>query len=159
MHLAECAALRDEFLGECRVSVHRADGYGAARACLPPAERRALVLLDPPFEAQGEWSQVTAAVGEALDRLPGGTYVVWYPLTGRARPEGFAGMLRARSAACLSAELVVDPGAPRMPGCGVAVVNPPWRFDGEARTILSYLSKVLYRGSGAQDDVRWVVSK
>jgi 23S rRNA (adenine2030-N6)-methyltransferase len=155
----ECAALRDEFLGERRVSVHGEDGYGAMRACLPPAERRALVLVDPPFEAQGEWSLVTAALEEGLGRFPGGTYMVWYPMTGRARPEGFAAMLRARSAASFCAELVVDPGAPRMSGCGVAIVNPPWRFDGEARTILNYLRQVLYRGSGAQGEVRWIVSK
>jgi 23S rRNA (adenine2030-N6)-methyltransferase len=158
-HPAECEALRDEFRGERRVSVHGEDGYGALRACLPPAERRALVLVDPPFEAQGEWSKVTAAVEEGLGRLPGGTYLVWYPLTGRARPEGFAAMLRTRSAAALCAELMVDPAAPRMTGCGVAIVNPPWRFDGEAGTILSYLSQVLYRGSGAQGEVRWIVSK
>jgi 23S rRNA (adenine2030-N6)-methyltransferase len=155
----ECAALRDEFLGERRVSVHGADGYGAMRACLPPAERRALVLVDPPFEARGEWSLVTAALEEGLGRFPGGTYMVWYPLTGRARPEGFAAMLRARSAAAFCVELVVDPGAPRMTGCGVAIVNPPWRFDSEARAILTYLPKVLYRGSGAQGDVRWIVSR
>jgi 23S rRNA (adenine2030-N6)-methyltransferase len=142
-----------------RLELWEMDGYGAVRACLPSAERRALVLFDPPFEAQGEWSQVTGAVEEALERLPGGTYVVWYPLTGRARPEGFASMLRGRSAPCLCAELVVDPGAPRMPGCGVAIVNPPWRFDAEARAILNYLPNVLYRGSGAQGEVRWVVSK
>jgi 23S rRNA (adenine2030-N6)-methyltransferase len=156
---AECAALRDEFLGERRVSVHGADGYGAMRACLPPAERRALVLVDPPFEAQGEWSLVTAALEEGLGRFPGGTYLVWYPLTGRARPGVFAAMLRAKSAASFCAELVVDPGAPRMTGCGVAVINPPWRFDGEARAILNYLPKVLYRGIGAQGEVRWIVSK
>ena len=61
MHPEECESLRDEFLGERRVSVHHADGYGALRACLPPKERRALVLIDPPFEAPGEWAE----------RLPG----------------------------------------------------------------------------------------
>jgi 23S rRNA (adenine2030-N6)-methyltransferase len=156
---AECAALRDEFHGERRVSVHEADGYGAMRASLPPAERRALVLVDPPFESQGEWADVVAALGEGTRRFPGGTYVVWYPLTGRARPEGFGDQLRSVGAACFCAELVVDPSAPGMSGCGVAVVNPPWRFDGEAKSILTYLSEVIYRGSGAQGEMRWVVSK
>jgi 23S rRNA (adenine2030-N6)-methyltransferase len=156
---AECAALRDEFLGEGRVSVHEADGYGAMRACLPPAERRAVVLFDPPFEAQDEWDEVSGALDEGLGRFPGGTYAVWYPLTGRARPDGFAGMLKAKGVSSFCAELVVDPAAPRMTGCGVAIVNPPWRFDGEARTILTYLAGVLYRGSGAQGEVRWIVSK
>ncbi len=155
----ECAALRDEFLGERRVSVHEADGYTAMRACLPPQERRALVLFDPPFEAEDEWAQVSRALGEGLERFPGGTYAVWYPLTGRARPDGFEDLLKSRGAGSFCAELVVDPSAPRMTGCGLVIVNPPWRFDDEARTILTYLAAVLYRGSGAQGEVRWIVSK
>ncbi len=155
----ECAALRDEFLGERRVSVHEADGYGAVRASLPPAERRALVLFDPPFESQDEWTQVCAALGEGLKRFPGGTYAVWYPLTGRARPQGVADMLKSMDADSFYAELVVDPSAPNMTGCGLLIVNPPWTFEEEAKSILTYLAAVLYRGSGAQGDVRWIVSK
>ena len=158
-HPDECASLRDLFLGERRVSVHEADGYGAMRACLPPPERRALVLVDPPFEAQDEWDGITAALGEGLGRFPGGTYAVWYPLSARARPDGFFGFLKERAAPSLVAELVVDPSAPRMTGCGLAVVNPPWQFDREAQAILTYLGSVLYRDIGAQGDVRWIVSK
>ena len=46
---------------------------------------------------------------------------------------------------------------PRMAGCGVAVVNPPWRFDGEARSILGYLGDALALGHEAQGSVRWIV--
>jgi len=55
--------------------------------------------------------------------------------------------------------MIIDPEAPRMRGCGVIVVNPPWKFDQEARLILSYLGSVLYRCSGAQGSVRWIVPK
>ena len=158
-HPAECAALRDQFDGDRRVSVHEADGYGAMTACLPPPERRALVLVDPPFEDQGEWSAISEALGDGLGRMPGGTFAVWYPLTGRARPDGFFGMLKSAAVPSLSTEMIIDPEAPRMRGCGVIVVNPPWKFDQEARLILSYLGSVLYRCSGAQGSVRWIVPK
>lgn len=158
-HPAECAALADEFRGERRVSVHEADGYGAMRACLPPAERRALVLVDPPFEAQDEWANVSAAVGEGIARFPSGTFVIWYPLTGRARSDGFVDLLRERKIPSLSTELVVNPQAPRMTGCGVVVINPPWQFDDEARTIVNYLANGPYLGEGAQGEVRSIVSK
>jgi 23S rRNA (adenine2030-N6)-methyltransferase len=158
-HPAECAALRKGFSGERRVSVHEADGYGAMAACLPPAERRALVLVDPPYEAPQEWSEVSAALGAGISRFPGGTYAVWYPLTGRARMDGFLGWLEGAGVPSLAAELVMEPDAAGMRGCGVAVVNPPWRFDGEARSILGYLEGVLARAHGAQGSVRWVVPK
>ena len=158
-HPAECAALRDQFKGERRVSVHEADGYGATMACLPPPERRALVLIDPPFEDMGEWSDITASLGDGLARLPGGTYAVWYPLTDRARAEGFTCMLEAEALPSLAVEMTMDPQAPGMKGCGVVVVNPPWKFDDEARLVLSYLGSVLYRCGAAQGSVRWIVSK
>jgi 23S rRNA (adenine2030-N6)-methyltransferase len=158
-HPAECAALRDQFRGERRVSVHEADGYGAVRACLPPAERRALVLMDPPFEDEGEWDEIVGAVGDGLRRMPGATFAVWYPLTGRAGAEGFTGMPGPAAAPSLAVEMITDPQAARMKGCGVLVVNPPWKFDGEARLILNYLGGVFYRCSGAQGSVRWAVPK
>jgi 23S rRNA (adenine2030-N6)-methyltransferase len=158
-HPAECAALRDDFDGVRRVSVHEADGYGAPKASLPPAERRALILVDPPFESEGEWKQVLAAVAEGTRRLPGGTYAVWYPLTDRAKPDGFFGGLADLAVEAFAAELVIDPKAARIRGCGVAIVNPPWRFDGEARTILSYLEGKLALSGGAQGSVRWVAPR
>jgi 23S rRNA (adenine2030-N6)-methyltransferase len=158
-HPAECAALRDEFKGVRRVAVHEADGYGATRACLPPAERRALVLIDPPFEAQGEWSEISTAVSEGIARSPGATVAVWYPLSGRANGDGFSEILKSAAIPSIAAEIVVDPDAPGLRGCGVFVINPPWRFDGEARSILNYLGTVLYRCDGAQGSVRWVVPK
>jgi 23S rRNA (adenine2030-N6)-methyltransferase len=156
---SECAALADEFRGERRVSVHGADGYGAIRACLPPPERRALVLVDPPFEARDEWSSVSEALAEGIRRFPAGTYAIWYPLSGRARPDGFVAWLKERAIPSISVELVVAAGAPGMTGCGVAVVNPPWQFDAEARTILTYLASVLYLGEGAQGEIRCIASK
>ena len=78
-----------------RVQVQAVDGYGAPRALLPPPERRALVLIDPPFEAQDEFARVVAAVADGLRRLPGAVMAVWYPLTERARVDAFFAELLA----------------------------------------------------------------
>jgi 23S rRNA (adenine2030-N6)-methyltransferase len=155
---AECAALRSSFEGERRVSIHEADGYGAVRACLPPAERRALILLDPPYEGQGEWSAVAGALGEGLQRFAAGTFAVWYPLTGRARATGLIDSLGALDAPSLSVELVVDPDGEGLRGCGIAVANPPWRFDDEARSVVGYLAAAL-PGKGSEGSVRWISTK
>ena len=155
---AECDALRSSFEGERRVSVHEADGYGAIKACLPPAERRALLLLDPPYEGQGEWSSVAQALAEGLSRFAAGTFAVWYPLTGRARATGLIDALGVLDAPSLAVELVVDPRGEGMRGCGVAVANPPWRFDDEARAIVGYLAGAL-PGDGSEGSVRWISTK
>ena len=48
-------------------------------------QKRALVLIDPPYEAQDEWARLVSGLGGALKRFPSGVYAVWYPLTERAR--------------------------------------------------------------------------
>ena len=156
-HPEEFAALSADFKGERRVSVHEADGYGAPRACLPPTERRALVLIDPPFESSGEWDAIGKALAEGLGRMPAASFAIWYPVTDRARTDGFAQLLETLKVPTFAAELVLDPGAPGMSGCGVVVANPPWKFEGEAGAIVSYLANTLRRGQEAQGSVRWVV--
>jgi 23S rRNA (adenine2030-N6)-methyltransferase len=157
-HPAECAALRKAFDGERRVSFHEADGYGAMKASLPPAERRALVLVDPPYEDPDELRTVSAALNEGLRRFPAGTYAVWYPLTERAGSDGLVDALRALAVPSLIAELMVEGGETSLGGCGVAVVNPPWRFDDEARAVVRYLDGLL-SNDGPESSVRWIVAE
>jgi 23S rRNA (adenine2030-N6)-methyltransferase len=158
-HPEECAPLRAEFAGERRVAVHEADGYGAIRACLPPRERRALVLVDAPFESPDEWASVASALGEGRDRLPGGTFAVWYPLTERARPDEFLAKVGGLGSPALSAELLLDPDGPGLRGSGLLVVNPPWKFEGEAAEIADYLAIALARGRRAEASMRWIVPR
>ena len=158
----ECAALREEFLFSARTTVQETDGYGAVHALLPPPERRALVLFDPPFEAQDEFAQVTAALGEGLRRFPSGVFAVWYPLTVRARADDFFAELRAlRPPPTLAAELMIaGDGAPlKLKGCGLAVINPPWQFDREAGPMLEFFGQALAQAPGGGGRVTWIVGE
>ncbi|MEO5958620.1 MAG: 23S rRNA (adenine(2030)-N(6))-methyltransferase RlmJ [Opitutaceae bacterium] len=160
-HDAECAALRAEFRGEPGVAVHEIDGYRSLRAMLPPPERRALVLIDPPYEEQGEFKQITASLREGLQRLASGVFAVWYPLTERARVEEFfATVVALKPPPTLAAELTVaGENAPiKMKGSGLLVINPPWRFADEAREALAYLAPALAQSPGGGSRVDWLVS-
>ena len=84
-HPEEALLLKREFAGDRAVEVRQADGYHAIKSTLPPVERRALVLIDPPFEATDEF-EVLDARGSARtaplrDRLLCGLV----PGQGRAR--------------------------------------------------------------------------
>jgi 23S rRNA (adenine2030-N6)-methyltransferase len=156
----ECDALRAVMAGVRRCEVRCADGYGEIAAVLPPPERRALVLIDPPYEAQDEFVRSLAALREGLRRLAGGVFALWYPLTGRAGVDEFlAGLRDLAPLPVLTVELTVaaGPSQPRLAGCGLAVVNPPWRLDEEARVIVSHLAGVLAQGPGAAGRVDWIV--
>lgn len=159
-HPEECEALRFAFPGSGRVTVQETDGYVALRALLPPPERRALVLIDPPFEAQDEFAQIAAGLGEALRRFPSGVMAVWYPLTVRARVDAFFAAVRALNPPpALACELAIagEASGLKMKGCGLLVLNPPWRFEDEARPVLEFLAGALAQEHGGGAAVEWVV--
>src|SRR4030067_1032395 len=47
-------------------------------------QRRALVLIDPPYEEKQDYQRVVAALREGLKRFASGVYAVWYPQLQRA---------------------------------------------------------------------------
>jgi 23S rRNA (adenine2030-N6)-methyltransferase len=159
-HPEECAALREAFQFSTRTAVQETDGYAALRALLPPPERRALVLIDPPYEAQDEFIQIAAALGEGLRRFPSGVFAIWYPLTERARVDAFfAEIIALKPPAVLAAELAIagDDAPIKMKGCGLMIVNPPWQFAGTAEATLAFLAGPLAQAPGGSARVTWVV--
>ena len=156
----EAELLDIEFGRETRVQVRTMDGYGAPRALLPPPERRALVLIDPPFEAQDEFARCAIAVGEGLKRLSGGVFAVWYPLTERARVDAFfAELLALKPPPTLELELTVagEQSELKMKGCGLVILNPPWQFEREAGPMLHWLAEALAQAPGGGARCRWLV--
>ena len=159
-HAGEFAALRSEFIRQPRVSLHAMDGYGAMRAMLPPPERRALVLIDPPFEAQDEFARIADALRDGVSRFSSGVFVVWYPLTARARVDEFLAAVRAqRPGPALAVEVMIagEAAALKMKGCGLLVINPPWGFESEAKAIAGFLAKALAQAPGAAGRLDWIV--
>jgi 23S rRNA (adenine2030-N6)-methyltransferase len=155
----EAGALRDDLARMRRVAVECGDGYAALRAALPPPERRALVLIDPPFEAKDEFDAILGALREGLTRFASGVYAVWYPVTERARTDVFQRALRALAPPpTFWAELAVtaDPQV-RMKGCGLLVINPPWRFGGTVQALLPVLVDKLRLDAGAAARCGWLV--
>jgi len=71
------------------ITVTRQDGFEGLKPLLPPppsasGSRRALVLIDPSYEIKSDYGRVTSAIQDSIKRFPTGTYVVWYPIIGRA---------------------------------------------------------------------------
>jgi len=80
LHPEEARALKTEFQRDTRAAVHERDGYEMLKALTPPAERRGLVLLDPPYEQPEEFPELVKAVTAAHGRWSGGVYALWYPI-------------------------------------------------------------------------------
>jgi 23S rRNA (adenine2030-N6)-methyltransferase len=161
LHEEDAAALRAALHGDARFAVHRRDGYAALKALLPPAQKRGLVLIDPPFEAQGgEFAAIQAALDDALARWPNAIYAIWYPIKLREPIAPFHRWLaaQARIGDALAAELLLHPDNSllRLNGCGLAIVNPPWQFDRALQAALPVLGRLLAQGRYGDHRLAWL---
>jgi 23S rRNA (adenine2030-N6)-methyltransferase len=145
---AIAAELRENLKGERRASVHQRDGY-EAHALLPPAEKRGLVLVDPPFERPDEFEAVEQLLGKALARFAGGVYAAWYPLKNRHAASRFERGV-ARHCAEPPLRLALDTGAPgegQLRSCALLVVNAPYGFEGDFAPVGQWLAQQLAQGT------------
>jgi 23S rRNA (adenine2030-N6)-methyltransferase len=147
------AALARNLRGDPRIKTLALDGWTALAAYVPPKERRGLVLVDPPFEQDGDFRRLSHGLAAAHRKWATGIYMLWYPIKDRSEPDALARRLRRLALPkLLRAELTVAaPSDPtRLNGCGLILVNPPWRLPDELAILLPALAKFLGRaGKGA----------
>ncbi len=138
-----------------RVQVRVEDGFAALKSVLPPPTRRAVVLIDPPYEVKRDYDTLISSLEAAFKRFATGCYLVWYPIL--SRPESVALPARLQQLAgsersWLHARLTTT--APRsdglgMTGSGMFVFNPPYTLPGALEECLPYLAEQLGEGAGA----------
>ena len=160
LHPDDAARLAAEFRRDPAVNVMRMDGYTAAKSLLPPAERRGLVVIDPPFEETDEFERLARGLRQAYRRWATGIYAIWYPVKDVAAAAAFLDAVKASGIRrILSTELWVEkPGDPeKLTGTALLLVNPPWNLQPALESMLAFLSAVLARAPGAGFKVSWLV--
>jgi 23S rRNA (adenine2030-N6)-methyltransferase len=146
LHPQDALSLKREFAGDRSVEVRQDDGYHALKAMLPPPERRALVLIDPPFEAADEFERLARALRHGLRRIATGCYMVWYPIKDEVAVSEF--LAAQAGLKTLRLELHVPGDGTKLEACGVLVINPPWKFEEAMREALPWIAAHL--GAGAR---------
>jgi 23S rRNA (adenine2030-N6)-methyltransferase len=154
LHPTDSEILQQNFAGHgAQVLMQNADGFGALKALLPPPPRRALVLIDPPYEDKQDYQRVVSSLREGLKRFAGGVYAVWYPQLQRAEARQLPEQLKQLPVkSWLHVVLTVQ--APSedgfgMHGSGMFILNPPWLLQSVLREVMPYLVKVLRQDTGA----------
>jgi len=148
LHPADVVALEQTFARDNeRVAVRKADGFAGLRGLLPPPTRRAVVLIDPPYEVKDDYRRVIEVVSDAMKRFPGGTYAVWYPMLARTEARRLPERLAELGAeSWLDVRLAVSkPGRDGfgMFGSGLYVINPPWVLPEILEKTMPWLVKML----------------
>ena len=159
----EVGELKSLFAHDSRISVHQRDGYAALGALLPPKERRGLVLIDPAFETQDdEFRAIERALKTAYARWPTGVYAIWYPIKLRQPISRFHRWFGNNGfEKVLAAELLLQPdNSPlRLNGCGMAIVNAPWKLDEQLADLMPALMRRLASSPASSQSVEWLTSR
>jgi 23S rRNA (adenine2030-N6)-methyltransferase len=137
-----------------RVMILAGDGFEGLKALLPPQQRRALVLIDPPYEDKRDYKRVKDTLADALQRFPGGTYAIWYPVLQRQESREFARKLsQLPSESWLHVTLSVSQPMPDgfgLHSSGMYIINPPWVLEAMLKEVMPYLVKILGNDSQAK---------
>ena len=136
-----------------RVLVERGDGFQALKTLLPPPSRRALVLIDPPYEDKQDYRKVRDALEGSLERFPSGIFAIWYPVLQRMESRQFADKLkRLPSKEWLNVTLTVSTPGPDgfgLHSSGMFIINPPYTLEPTLRQVMPYLVQVLGKNADA----------
>jgi len=136
-----------------RIIIERGDGFLGLKGLLPPPSRRALVLIDPPYEDKRDYQRVKETLQDALVRFPTGTYAVWYPVLQRIESKQFSDRLKRLGAkSWLNVTLSVCSPSPDgfgLHSSGMFVLNPPWTLEATLKQVMPYLVEVLGSDSAA----------
>jgi len=135
------------------------DGWMGLRALLPPPERRGVILIDPPFEEDGELHRLVTGLKEGLARFATGVFIAWYPIKDAKTPRRLLkSLVELAPLKLISLEVLIR--QPRNPealnGCGLIVANPPFTLERELKIAAPALVRRLAAGPGANCSVRWV---
>lgn len=162
LHPEDAARLKALLAGDFQVRVTELDGWLALGAHVPPKEKRGLVLVDPPFEREGEFDRLLDGMMRAHKRWPGGIYALWYPIKDRAAVARFReGLALSNVPKILDVRFGIRRPArePRLDGTGMIVVNPPFNLESELRIVLPVLHNLLAEEKSSEWSLDWLAGE
>ena len=147
-----------------RAGLHERDAYEGLFGVIPPKEKRGLVMIDPPYEVERkDFPQLVDLIATAYKKWPTGVFAIWYPIKDRAMIDRFEKkMIKTGIRRQLICEVCVwpDDTPVGLNGCGLLVINPPWKFSEDADEALQWLFPHLRMSeNGGHAAVRWLVGE
>ena len=129
-----------------RVKSFRADGFQSVMALLPTVSKRALFLVDPPYEDKRDYERTFVMVREGLQRMANTCFIIWIPMVARYDVERLLKRLQSLPGEKLRLDLCVQPAAADglgLTGSHLLVFNPPFGLQALCDEALPWLFKKL----------------
>ncbi|MEW6997372.1 23S rRNA (adenine(2030)-N(6))-methyltransferase RlmJ [Colwelliaceae bacterium BS250] len=152
LHPADFELLNDNAANGRKVRVKCEDGFKGLIGLLPPASRRSLVLIDPPYEIKTDYDLVVKTIIKAHKTFATGTYAIWYPVVDRARIDKMEhGLLKSgiKNIQRFELALTADTEERGMTSSGMIVINPPWTLFDKMNTLLPKLTAAIGEDASA----------
>jgi 23S rRNA (adenine2030-N6)-methyltransferase len=146
LHPNEYQRLHGLFSADRNIKTEQCDGFQALSAVLPPAERRAVIFIDPPYEVKSDYRTVVESVKAAYRKFTSGVYLIWYPSLNRTLTSKLeSDFVKSGMRNILLAELSLgsEAGNIGMTTSGMIIVNPPWQLSNSLQRVLPFLQKEL----------------
>ncbi len=134
-----------------RIRVRGEDGFQGLIASVPPAIRRGLILMDPPYEIKTDYQKTVKTLVDAHHRFSTATYALWYPVVERRRiNELESSFYRSGMQNIQLFELGIqsDTEGRGMTASGMILINPPYTLKPMMDSLLPTLSAHLAMSSG-----------
>ncbi|MCF7501080.1 23S rRNA (adenine(2030)-N(6))-methyltransferase RlmJ [Pseudoalteromonas sp. L1] len=151
LHPRDLELLQNNMQGKRSIRVRGENGFQGLVGLLPPASRRACVLIDPPYEIKADYDTVVNTIIKAYKRFATGTYMIWYPVVDRERIDRMeAGLIDSgvRNIQLFELATEADTEVHGMTASGMIVINPPWKLKQTMDAILPELVQLLAQNSG-----------
>ena len=148
LHPSDNKLLLENFNSKGRqTKIELQDGFAGIKACLPPPSKRAVVLIDPPYELKEDYQRVVDCINDSIKRFATGTYLIWYPLLQRPEPaQMIDDLMQLNAANWLHVSMSIH--APSgdgygMHGSGMFIINPPYTMPKILEQTMPFLTQLL----------------
>lgn len=144
LHSTDYRLLKQTVGRNRQVYVRQEDGFQGLLGLLPCQSRRALVLIDPPYEMKDDYQKVVNMTVKAHKKMPNTVFAIWYPVVDRDRIDQIKSAFIASGILSIQQyELGVRADAPGfgMTSAGMIVINPPWILMSKMQALLPKLAE------------------
>lgn len=128
-----------------RVFFSHSNGLDGLKSTLPPPEKRGLVFIDPSYELKNDYQNIPQLVHHAYLRFRTGVYCIWYPILA-AHPH--LRLIKRLQQIPTTKWLRIEFSLTQTPlagmyGCGLWIINPPYRLADDLADGLAALKQHL----------------
>jgi len=156
--------LKRNFAGNKKIILHKNDGFALLKSKLPPLQKRAMVLIDPPYEKDqntisADYNNSIIALQQAYKRFASGVYLWWYPIIDKQQhivENAINNISNIGFTEILTIEIDIDNPDLKMQKCGMLIINPPWQLQSELQ---NFLPKLLTIIGGSKHQCKFLVKK